>query len=148
MHPLLLIVIQLRARSICPDEHFIQTQKTVVVAASLDAYADAKHQACERSVPASELWMQRRPERIPLGESGRRFLQAFLVVAVDLLERPTMRNHRTHRLASLAIDVDANALKQHVVWVAVHWTMVSLLVGQQNLFIGRACRHVLRQLTN
>jgi len=85
-HPLLLVVAQLCARSIRPDEHAAGTQKTVVIAAAIDADADAKRQACERFVPASELWMQRQPERIPLGESGRRFLRAFLVVAVDLLE--------------------------------------------------------------
>ena len=85
-HPLLLVVAQLRARSVRPDECAVRTQKTVVGATALDADADAKLQACERSVPASKLWVQRRLERMPLGECERRFLRAFLVVTVDLLE--------------------------------------------------------------
>ena len=49
---------------------------------------------------------------------------------MDLLERPVMRQHRAHRVALLAVNVDTNAPERHVVRVAVHWTMVLLLVGE------------------
>ena len=48
----------------------------------------------------------------------------------------------------MVVDVDAKVFKRHITRVAVHLTLVQLLVRQKYLFIGSTHCHILRHLSN
>ena len=63
------------------------------------------------------------------------FFELSSPIAIDHLEHSAQPQHRVYGLSLLAVNVDTNALEQHVVVVVVHGKVVPLLAWQHDLFV-------------